>query len=256
MHGWLADAHAEGPTPVSAILSGLLLNVALYALLRFKTLIAANHAAIAPGPLLVGLGLLSMAIGALMLYRRDDIKRMFAYSSIEHMGAMAFAFGLGAPIAAFAGLLHMIFHGLTKSAIFFVVGQVTQAKGTQKIAAIRGLTESNPVAGWLLLAGVVAIAGLPPLGLFMSEFLMVSSATYANPALAVVFVVCLLTAFGALMLRVSGLAFGEPDRLAGKLAISWAPVAAHLAIVFVAGLYAPEPVTQWLQTVAKLLEQP
>src|SRR3954469_3927546 len=139
LHAWLPDAHAEGPTPISAVLSGLLLNVALYALLRFKILLAAVPQAIAPGPLLISLGLLSAVFAAFMLYRRRDIKRMFAYSSIEHMGIIAFAFGMGGALANFAGLLHMTMHSLTKSAIFFAVGHIAQVKGTQRIADMGGL---------------------------------------------------------------------------------------------------------------------
>ena len=174
LHAWLPDAHAEGPTPISAVLSGLLLNVALYAVLRFKILLAANPAALAPGPLMVSSGLVSLIFAALMLYRRRDIKRMFAYSSIEHMGIIVFAFGMGGPLANFAGLLHMTMHSLTKSAIFFSVGHIAQVKGTQKIADMGGLTETHPWLGWGLVLGVVAIAGMPPLGIFMSEFLIVT----------------------------------------------------------------------------------
>src|ERR1041385_2634274 len=140
LHAWLPDAHAEGPTPISAVLSGLLLNVALYAVLRFKMLLAANAGAIAPGPLMVTMGLSSLLLAGLMLYRRRDIKRFFAYSSIEHMGIITFAFGMGGPLANFAGLLHMTMHSLTKSAIFFTVGHVAQLTGTQKFADIRGIT--------------------------------------------------------------------------------------------------------------------
>ena len=152
LHAWLPDAHAEGPTPISAVLSGLLLNVALYAVLRFKLLLDGNPGAIAPGPLMAILGLVSLVFAAFMLYRRRDIKRMFAYSSIEHMGIIAFAFGIGGPLANFAGLLHMIMHSLTKSAIFFTVGHIAQVKGTQKIADIRGLTVTHPLLGWGLVA--------------------------------------------------------------------------------------------------------
>jgi len=183
LHAWLPDAHAEGPTPISAVLSGLLLNVALYALLRFKLLLAANSNALAPGPLMVIIGLVSLIFAAFMLYRRRDIKRMFAYSSIEHMGIITFAFGIGGPLANFAGLLHMTMHSLTKSAIFFAVGHIAQVKGTQKIADMGGLTETHPVLGWGLVLGVVAIAGMPPLGIFMSEFLIVSSTLRASPCL-------------------------------------------------------------------------
>ncbi|MDF2781008.1 MAG: hyfF, partial [Geminicoccaceae bacterium] len=207
LHAWLPDAHAEGPTPISAVLSGLLLNVALYALLRFKLLLAVNPAALAPGPLMVTMGLVSLVFAAFMLYRRRDIKRMFAYSSIEHMGIITFAFGMGGALANFAGLLHMVMHSLTKSAIFFAVGHIAQIKGTQKMAEIGGLTESHPWLGWGLVVGVVAIAGLPPHGIFMSEFLLVSSTFARQPLLALVLVFGLLVAFGALLLRLNGLAF-------------------------------------------------
>ncbi|MBM3577204.1 MAG: hydrogenase 4 subunit F [Alphaproteobacteria bacterium] len=253
MHAWLPDAHAEGPTPISAVLSGLLLNVALYAVLRFKMLLTANAAAITPGPLMITLGLASLIMAAFMLYRRDDIKRLFAYSSIEHMGIIAFAFGMGGPLANFAGLLHMTMHSLTKSAIFFSVGHIAQAKGTQKIAEIRGLTQSQPALGWSLVAGVVAIIGLPPLGIFMSEFLVVSSTFARQPLLAIPLVFGLLLAFGALLLRLIGMAFGEPSRDAGEVKASMLPLYAHLSLVLLAGLYLPSHLVAWFQNVARLL---
>src|SRR6476646_7605457 len=180
LHAWLPDAHAEGPTPISAALSGLLLNVALYALLRFKMLLAANPDALAPGPLMITMGLVSLLFAAFMLYRRRDIKRMFAYSSIEHMGIVTFAFGMGGPLANFAGLLHMSLHSLTKSAIFFAVGNISQVKGSQRIVDIRGLSASHPVLAVGLALGVFAIAGLPPFGVFTSEFMLVSS-SFSRP---------------------------------------------------------------------------
>jgi len=253
LHAWLPDAHAEGPTPISAVLSGLLLNVALYAVLRFKLLLAANPGAIAPGPLMVTMGLTSLVFAAFMLYRRRDIKRMFAYSSIEHMGIIAFAFGMGGPLANFAGLLHMTMHSLTKSAIFFAVGHIAQVKGTQKIAEIRGLTETHPWLGWSLVVGVVAIAGLPPLGIFMSEFLVVSSTFAREPLLAVPLVFGLLVAFGALLLRVSGLAFGAPHGGTAPVKASYVPMFAHLALVLAAGVYLPPPLVAWFQSVAAVL---
>jgi hydrogenase-4 component F len=253
MHAWLPDAHAEGPTPISAVLSGLLLNVALYAVLRFKMLLTANAAAITPGPLMITLGLASLIMAAFMLYRRGDIKRLFAYSSIEHMGIIAFAFGMGGPLANFAGLLHMTMHSLTKSAIFFSVGHIAQVKGTQRIADIRGLTQSQPALGWSLVAGVVAIIGLPPLGIFMSEFLVVSSTFARQPLLAVPLVFGLLLAFGALLLRLIGMAFGEPSRSEGEVKASMLPVYAHLSLVLLAGIYLPSHLVAWFQNVARLL---
>jgi hydrogenase-4 component F len=253
LHAWLPDAHAEGPTPISAVLSGLLLNVALYALLRFKMLLAVNPAAIAPGPLMVTLGLVSLVFAAFMLYRRRDIKRMFAYSSIEHMGIITFAFGMGGPLANFAGLLHMTMHSLTKSAIFFAVGHVAQVKGTQRIADMGGLTETHPVLGWTLILGVVAIAGLPPLGIFMSEFLVVSSTFARAPVLALVLVFGMLVGFAALFLRLNAIVFGEPRGPSEKAKASYLPMFAHLALVLIAGIYLPPALVGWFETVAKLL---
>ena len=256
LHAWLPDAHAEGPTPISAVLSGLLLNVALYAVLRFKILMAANAEAIAPGRLMIAMGLSSLIFASLMLYRRRDIKRLFAYSSIEHMGIITFAFGMGGPLANFAGLLHMTMHSLTKSAIFFAVGHIAQAKGTQKIADLRGLTATHPALGWGLILGVLAIAGLPPFGIFMSEFLVVTS-TFARTSfyglLAIPLAIGLLLAFGALILRLQGIAFGEPDGPGQPVSASLLPMYLHLALVLAAGLYLPAPLVEWFQTVARQL---
>jgi hydrogenase-4 component F len=253
LHAWLPDAHAEGPTPISAVLSGLLLNVALYALLRFKMLLALNPAAIAPGPLMVIMGLISCLFAAFMLYRRRDIKRMFAYSSIEHMGIIVFAFGMGGALANFAGLLHMTMHSLTKSAIFFAVGHIAQVKGTQKIADMGGLTVTNPVLGWGLVLGVVAIAGLPPLGIFMSEFLVVSSTFAREPLLAVILALGILVALGGLFLRLNTIAFGAPRGPTAKAEASYVPMFTHLALVFTAGIYMPQALVKGFENVARLL---
>ena len=253
LHAWLPDAHAEGPTPISAVLSGLLLNVALYAVLRFKMLMAANPGALAPGPLMAMLGLLSIVFAGFMLYRRGDIKRLFAYSSIEHMGIIVFAFGMGGALANFAGLLHMAMHSLTKSAIFFAVGHIVQVKGTQKIADIRGLTVTHPLLGWTLVVGVLSIVGMPPAGVFMSEFLIISSTVGRSPLLAVVMVIGLLVAFGSLVLRMHGMAFGTPSGGAAPVHASYLPMGAHLALVLAAGVYLPPPLVVWFQHIAALL---
>lgn len=253
LHAWLPDAHAEGPTPISAVLSGLLLNVALFALLRFKMIMAANTKALAPGPLMVTMGLVSLIFAALMLYRRRDIKRMFAYSSIEHMGIITFAFGMGGPIANFAGLLHMTMHSLTKSGIFFAVGHVAQVKGTQKMADIRGLTVTHPVLGWTLIVGVLAISGVPPFGIFMSEFLIVTSTFSREPLLALPLIGGILLAFGALVLRMQGLVFGEPTGSNAPDRASLVPLFAHFGLVLAGGIFIPPLFVEWFQSVAALL---
>jgi hydrogenase-4 component F len=252
-HAWLPDAHAEGPTPISAVLSGLLLNVALYALLRFKMILAANPATLNVGLIMTVLGLISLLFASFMLYRRRDIKRLFAYSSIEHMGIMTFAFGMGGPLANFAGLLHMTMHSLTKSAIFFAVGHIAQVKGTQRIADIKGLSVTHPVLAVGLALGVIAIAGLPPFGVFTSEFMLVSSSFARQPLLAVVLVIGLIVAFGALVLRLQDVLFGEPSGPAGEAKATYVPLFLHIAIVLVAGLWIPEPVVRWFRVVAAQL---
>ena len=253
VHAWLPDAHAEGPTPISAVLSGLLLNVALFALLRFKLIMAGNPAVISPGPLMIALGLLSLIFAGFMLFRRRDIKRLFAYSSIEHMGIITLAFGLGGPLANFAGLLHMVMHSLTKSGIFFGVGYVSQLEGTQRIAEIKGLTRSQPLLGWLLVAAVVAIAGMPPFGVFTAEFLLISSTFARSVWLAIPLVLGILIAFSALMYRLHGLAFGDTPHRHRLAPYRLAPMVLHLALVIIAGIYLPGAVVGWFRHVASLL---
>jgi hydrogenase-4 component F len=169
------------------------------------------------------------------------------------MGIITFAFGMGGPLANFAGLLHMTLHSLTKSAIFFTVGQITQVRGTQRISEISGLTEAYPVLGWGLVFGVVAIAGMPPMGIFLSEFLVVSSTFAREPLLALPLVAGLLLAFGALLWRLHGLAFGEPQGSAAPVQASYLPLCVHLALVFVAGIWLPAPLVAWFSHVATLL---
>jgi hydrogenase-4 component F len=169
------------------------------------------------------------------------------------MGIITLAFGLGGPLANFAGLLHMAMHSLTKSGIFFGVGYISQLEGTQRIADIRGLTRSQPLLGWLLVAGVVAIAGLPPFGVFTSEFLLVTSTFARSPALAIVLVIGLLIALSAILLRLQSLAFGESEKRHKLAAYRLAPMALHLVIVAIAGLYLPGPVIAWFRHVAALL---
>ena len=253
MHAWLPDAHSEGPTPISAVLSGLLLNVALYALLRFKMLMSANPAAMHPGPILIVMGLVSLIFAAFMLYQRRDIKRLFAYSSIEHMGLITFAFGLGGPLANFAGLLHMTMHSLTKSAIFYAVGHVAQAKGTQRIADIRGLSVSHPGLAIGLGLGVLAICGLPPFGVFMSEFLILTTTFARHPWLALLPAFGLIVALGALLLRLQSMLFGEPNEPTHVVKASSIPFALHLVLVLIAGLFLPAALVVWFQRAAEFL---
>jgi hydrogenase-4 component F len=257
LHNWLPDAHAEGPTPISAVLSGLLLNVALYALVRFKVLTDGALERPFASALLMGFGLLSVAVAAFFLSRQRDIKRMFAYSSIEHMGLITFAFGMGGPVASFAGLLHMTVHSLTKSAIFFVVGHAAQKSGTQLMENIRGLAHVSPTVGWGLMLGSVAILGVPPFGVFASEFLILTTAIAQQPWAAPILLVSLGVSFAAILGKVQPMVFGEASGPPAAMRLphrpDLLPVFTHLAIVLMLGLYIPPYLADWYRQAAKLL---
>src|SRR5690606_25470909 len=253
LHNWLPDAHAEGPTPISAVLSGLLLNVALYAVVRSKALVDGALASDFSGNLMMGFGLLSVVVAALFLSRQRDIKRMFAYSSIEHMGIITFAFGMGGTVAAFAGLLHMTAHSLTKSAIFFTVGHAAQKTGTQNMADIRGLVETNPTIGWGLALGTLAILGVPPFGVFAAEFMILTTAIHEHSWATPFLLAGLGVAFAAVFSKVQPMVFGETTarRLPHQPALL--PVFVHLALVLMLGLYMPPYLEQWYRQAAALI---
>jgi hydrogenase-4 component F len=257
LHNWLPDAHAEGPTPVSAVLSGLLLNVALYALVRCKVLADGALGTPFAGRLMMGFGIASVVVAALFLSRQRDIKRLFAYSSIEHMGLITFAFGMGGPVASFAGLLHMTVHSLTKSAIFFAVGHAVQKTGTQAIAEIRGLARVSPTVGWGLMIGTIAILGLPPFGVFAAEFLILTSAMRQEPWAAPLLLVALGVGFAAVFRRVQPMVFGEPDGKFAPVQLPYrpalAPVFVHYALVLSLGLYVPPYLAEWYREAARLI---
>ena len=253
LHNWLPDAHAEGPTPISAVLSGLLLNVALYSVIRCKVLAEGALDSHFPRNMMMGFGLLSTVAAAFFLSRQRDIKRMFAYSSIEHMGLMTFAFGMGGPIANFAGLLHMTVHSLVKSAIFFAVGHAAQKAGTQVMEDIRGLLRVSPRVGWGLMIGTLAILGMPPFGVFASEFLILTTAMREQEQRRRPGMLALGVAFAAIFSRVQPMVFGETNlkRLPYQPALT--PVFIHLGLGLMLGLWIPPYLAAWYQQAAKLL---
>jgi hydrogenase-4 component F len=253
LHNWLPDAHAEGPTPVSAVLSGLLLNVALYAVVRCKVLVDGALPDAFAKDLMIGFGLLSVVVAALLLSRQKDIKRLFAYSSIEHMGIVTFAFGIGGPIANFAGLLHMTVHSLTKSAIFFAVGHAVQKTGTQVMDDIRGLVTISPMVGWGLALGALAILGMPPFGVFASEFLILTTAMREQPWATPFLLAALGVAFAAVFSKVQPMVFGETTAMRLPVRPAMIPVFTHLSLVLMLGLWIPPFLADWYRNAAKLI---
>jgi hydrogenase-4 component F len=253
LHNWLPDAHAEGPTPITAVLSGLLLNVALYAIARSKVLADGALGTPLAGNLMMGFGLLTVVVAAFMTLRQTDVKRLFGYSSVKHMGLVTFAFGLGGPAATFAGLLHMTVHSLTKSAIFFAVGHATQKAGTQVIEDIRGLVHTSPAVGWGLMLGGLAILGMPPFGVFAAEFLLLTTTMSVKPWAAMVLLPALAVSFGGIFWRVQSMVFGPPNLkpLLHRPAIL--PVLVHLGLTLMLGFYLPPFLAAWYREAARLI---
>jgi hydrogenase-4 component F len=253
LHQWLPDAHSEGPTPMSAILSGLLLNDALYAVVRCKMLVDGSLGTHLAGNLMMGFGLLSFLVAALFLHRQTDIKRLFSYSSIEHMGLMTFAFGVGSPWATFAALFHMTTHSLTKSAIFVTVGHASQLAGTQRMDKIRGLILTQPTIGWGLLVGTVAIAGFPPFGVFASEFLVLVATMHDYPWLTPFLLLGIGLAFAGLFRHLQPMVYGNiPEGQKAITANLW-PVMLHLALVLWLGLSIPGFLGNWFNQATQLI---
>ena len=253
LHNWLPDAHAEGPTPVSAVLSGLLLNVALYAIVRCKVLVDGALETHFAGDLMMGFGLLTVVVPAFYLSRQKDIKRLFGYSSIEHMGLITFAFGMGGSVASFAGLLHMTLHSLTKSAIFFTVGHASQMAGTQIIDQIKGLIFRSPTIGWGLMLGTLAILGMPPFGVFASEFMILTTAIKHYPWTAPILLIALGVAFASIFSKVQPMVFGEPNIKPLTHNPALLPVFTHLGLVLMLGLWTPPYLAEWYRQAARLI---
>ena len=254
IHNWLPDAHSEGPTPISAVLSGLLLNIALYALVRCKVLVDGSTGTHHSGDIMMGFGILSIIVASFSLLRQKDIKRLFAYSSIEHMGIATFAFGLGGPVATFGALLHMLVHSLTKSSIFFTVGHASQMHRTQDMDSIKGLIRGNPLVGWGMAIGVMAIVGMPPFGVFTSEFLILTATIKDAPLLAPFLLLGLGVSFAALFRKVQPMVAGEVPPYQRLIKAAHIPVILHMLVVLVLGLYIPKFLAGWFTTAVGLAE--
>jgi hydrogenase-4 component F len=253
LHNWLPDAHSEGPTPMSAVLSGLLLNVALYALVRVKMIVDGSLHNNLAGYLMMAFGLLSFMVASLFLHRQRDIKRMFSYSSIEHMGLMTFGFGIGGPLATFGALLHMTMHSLTKSAIFITVGHAAQIAGTQSIEKIRGLIKTQPAVGWGLLIGTVAIAGFPPFGVFTSEFLLLTATMKSWPWLTVPLLTGLAIAFAGLFRHIHPMVYGDAPEGQMPVRANMLPVMIQLGFVLWIGIAVPVFLSKWFEQATVLI---
>jgi hydrogenase-4 component F len=210
MHSWLPDAHSQSPAPVSALMSGVLLTVAFYALLRFKAIADGALGPTFPRVLFVAVGLLSLLVAASLLLTQRDYKRMLGYHSIEHMGLIALGAAAGTPLAIAAVLLHILGHGLAKGVLFLTSGEILHTEGTSEIAKVKALLARRPALGAIFGFGLVALLGLPPFSLFVSELNMVRAELQVGLGwAAAISLVCMAVIFGAVLSHGRHLLFGE-----------------------------------------------
>jgi len=255
LHNWLPDVYGESIAPVLALLSSVLLNLAFYAILRFKQIADGASGPDFSNHLLLGFGLINIVIAAFFLLRQREIKRLFAYSSIEHIGLISFAFGLGTPLALFAGLLHMMCHSLAKSAAFFSAGQAIQIRNSLFLEDIKGLSRDHPGLGWGLLLSVFSLIGLPPSALFTSEFLIIYTCIKENIGLAIPFIIGLIIAFAAVLFRVQKMTFDQQDspQTLKTAPLSLLPIYIHLVLIIGLGLFIPVVFAWWYEQVIQLI---
>lgn len=267
MHTWLPDAHGEAPTPMSALLSGVLLNCAVYGILRFNIVASAALGRGFPDELLIGLGLLSMGVAAASIYFSKDMKRMLAYSSVEHMGIVSIAVGFGG-LGLFAALLHIVNHATAKPLMFFASGKVSQRYDTKRMADIKGVVTTMPLTGALMLLGGLAIVGLPPFNIFLSEFLVMTAGFGAGEFLATsLMMLFLVVVFAGFMRHLLSMSFGTPKATgrvvpdlplaghgdSGPLAIL--PMAILVVVVVVLGFYVPGPLQVLIRGAVQVMGQ-
>jgi len=268
MHTWLPDAHGEAPSPVSAMLSGVLLNCAIYGVLRFNIIASGTLGPAFPSELLVGLGLLSMAVAAGSIYFAKDMKRMLAYSSVEHMGIVSLAVGFGGFLGLFAALFHIVNHAIAKPLMFFASGTVSQRFETKTMNEIRGIIKVMPVTGVFMLIGGLAIMGMPPFNIFVSEFLVLTSGFGGGQFLAAsVMILLLVVIFAGFIRNLAPMVFGNP-RESGKAvpaeatigrddmgALAILPMAVLAALVIILGFYMPGPLQTLIRDAVQVFGQ-
>lgn len=258
MHSWLPDAHSESPAPVSALLSGALLNTAMIGIVRFLAIAKAGNLGLLPELALVVFGALSLFLGALFIVRQEGIKRLMAYSSIEHMGVVALGFGFGGALGVAGALYHMLNHSLNKSLMFFGAGNMMRAYGTKEILKINSVSRFYPTQGALWLAGAIAITGAPPFGLFLSEFTIMraglkpsfSWAVYVMAILLVVIFIGFMNHFRSMYYDASSGPASPPGEISAWCTV---PMWLSLAPLLIFGLWWPAGIWDYLTSIAQSL---
>lgn len=257
MHAWLPDAHSEAPSPVSALLSGVLLKCALLVIIRYYAITVRAIGPDFPQMLLMLLGGLSIAVAAMLFYVQQDLKRKLAYSSVEHIGLMALGLGIGGPLGVGAALLHAVNHSFAKALLFCGAGNVVMKYGTRDLGSVKGMMRVAPVSGLLIMAGALALAGFPPFNIFVSEFMIFAAGVKAGYIWLMIACALFFTVtIGGLIQIVSGSILGKcPDTLE-KGDVGWpalVPMIALLALVLVMGVAVPRPVAKLIQDASAIV---
>jgi hydrogenase-4 component F len=255
MHTWLPDAHSEAPAPVSALMSGVLLSVGAYAIVRFKPIVDAAAGPLFAGRILIVLGVLSLAVAAAFLWNPGNYKRMLAYSSVEHIGLVGLGLGFGGALGVSGALLHIANHGLAKSVVFLLAGRIRAVYGTVELSGVQGLLRALPMTGRGFLLGVLALMGLPPFGLFTSEVMIFAAGFREGHVWAsAVALVLLVVAFGGLLRATHAMLFGPPPQVgAPRRSLGMVPMAAALAALVLTGLAWPPGLAAALDLAARVI---
>ncbi|HBM15252.1 MAG TPA: hydrogenase 4 subunit F [Lentisphaeria bacterium] len=242
MHPWLPDAHSKAPAPISSLLSGVLLNVAFFAVLKFKAVTDIAIGSSFSQMLMIFFGILSITVAAFIIFVQKNYKRLLAYSSVEHMGIIALGFGFGG-IGSFAALLHMIYHSLAKSALFLLSGNVFIRYNTTKISEVKGMIKVLPITSVLFFIGFLAITGIPPFGIFITEFTILSAGISSHPVITCIALFSLVLVFTAIIKHIVKMIFGKSDESTSKCEISFLTVFPPLiliAILIVLSFFIPQ----------------
>lgn len=259
MHTWLPDAHSQAPSPISTLMSGVLLNGAMYGIIRIVAII--NHSfgsSVFVGRIMIAVGILSVITAAIFIFTQNDYKRLLAYSSIEHMGIIAIAIGFFTPLSIFGGLLHMINHSFTKSMLFLSTGNILQKYHTKDISKIKGMFKLLPVTGIVFLLGLFAIAGTPPFSVFASEIVVISSIFQENNFFVGIGLILLLAIiFTGIVLTMFKMFYGNeiPEGTSsGELNIPGVfAIVGLLVIITVMGLYIPNELKELIDHAVKII---
>lgn len=259
MHTWLPDAHSQAPSPVSALLSGVLLNTAMYGIIRVMTIVNKSLGSSSyTGNLLLFLGILSIGTAAIFVLVQHDYKRILAYSSIEHMGIIALGLGICTPVSIFAALYHTFNHAMTKSMLFLATGNVYLKYHTKKISSIRGLIKTMPITGIVFCLGIFAIIGMPPFGVFMSEFNTVVAAIFSkNYTVAALLLIFLSMVFAGFIKQLIKMFYGKNlnnEIKKGEIdLIGPIVLVALLCINIFIGIYIPGPFKSLLNNITEII---